>query len=149
VRTAVPVVLPEASAEVVLTKLLEHPLRRVVVTDTDGRALGIISDRDILLRSTPDTRPWLLRALGGRRAGQRGWEAERAPGGGLTARELMAPSLVTVRRDDPLRRAIQLMMQHQLKRLVVVDDAGHLLGLVDRGDILQALARGPARWSEA
>jgi CBS domain-containing protein len=149
VRTAVPVVLPEASAEVVLTKLLEHPLRRVVVTDTDGRALGIISDRDILLRSTPDTRPWLLRALGGRRAGQRGSEAERAPGGGLTARELMAPSLVTVRRDDPLRRAIQLMMQHQLKRLVVVDDAGHLLGLVDRGDILQALARGPARWSEA
>jgi CBS-domain-containing membrane protein len=149
VRTAVPVVPPEASAEVVLTKLLEHPLRRVVVTDTDGRALGIVSDRDVLLRSTPDTRPWLLRALGGRRAGPRGSEAERAPGGGLTARELMAPSLITVRRDDPLRRAIRLMMQHQVKRLVVVDEAGPLLGLVDRGDILQALARGPARWREA
>jgi CBS-domain-containing membrane protein len=149
VRTAVPVVPPEASAEVVLTKLLEHPLRRVVVTDPEGRALGIISDRDVLLRSTPDTRPWLLRALGGRRAGPRGSEAERAPGGGLTAGELMAPSLITVRRDDPLRRAIQLMMQHQVKRLVVVDEAGHLVGLVDRGDILQALARGPARWREA
>jgi CBS domain-containing protein len=60
----------------------------------------------------------------------------------------MAPSLVTVRRDDPLRRAIQLMMQHRVKRLVVVDEAGHLLGLVDRRDILRSLAEEPARQGE-
>lgn len=149
VRTAVPVVPPEASAEAVLVKLLEHPLRRVVVTGPDGRVLGLIGDRDLLLRSSPDTRPWLLRALGGRRAGPHGPEGGRGPGEALTARDLMAPSLLTVRPEDPLRRAIQLMMQHQVKRLVVVDEAERLVGLVDRRDILRALARGPARSGES
>jgi CBS-domain-containing membrane protein/nucleotide-binding universal stress UspA family protein len=148
VRTAVPVVPPEASAEAVLVKLLEHPLRRVVVTAPDARVLGLISDRDLLLRSSPDTRPWLLRALGGRRPGHRGPEGDRGPGGALTARELMAPTLITVRPDDPLRQAIQLMMQHRVKRLVVVDEGGHLVGLVDRRDIFRALARDPTRWGE-
>jgi CBS domain-containing protein len=144
VTTGVPTVPVEALAEDVLAKLLEHPLRRVVVIAPDGRVLGLISDRDLLLRSSPDTRPWLLRALGGRRAGHRGPEGGRTPGGALTARELMAPSLITVRPEDPLRQAIQLMMQHQVKRLVVVDDTGHLIGLVDRRDILRALAQDPA-----
>jgi CBS-domain-containing membrane protein len=148
VRTVVPAVPPEASAEAVLVKLLEHPLRRVVVTGPDGRVLGLISDRDLLLQSSPDTRPWLLRALGGRRAGPRGPEGGRGPGEALTARALMAPSLITVRPEDPLRRAIQLMMQHQVKRLVVVDDAERLVGLVDRRDILRALAQDLTRSGE-
>jgi CBS domain-containing protein len=145
VRPDVPTVVPEALAEEVLGKLLEHPLRRVVVTAPDGRVLGVISDRDLLLRSSPDTRPWLLRALtGGVRARHRREEG----GGALTARELMAPSLITVRPEDPLRLAIQLMMQHRVKRLVVVDGAGHLVGLVDRRDILRSLAGEPARRGE-
>jgi CBS domain-containing protein len=56
----------------------------------------------------------------------------------------MAPSLVTVRSDEPLRRAIQLMMQHRVKRLVVIDQAGRLVGLVDRRDLLRSLAEEPA-----
>jgi CBS domain-containing protein len=51
----------------------------------------------------------------------------------------MAPSL-TVRPQDSLGHAIRLMMQYQVKRLVVVDDAGHLLGLVDRREIVRLLA---------
>jgi CBS domain-containing protein len=60
----------------------------------------------------------------------------------------MAPSLITVRPTDPLRQAIQLMMQHRVKRLVVVDEAGQLVGLVDRRDILRSLAGEPARRGE-
>jgi nucleotide-binding universal stress UspA family protein/CBS-domain-containing membrane protein len=141
--TGVPVVPPDALAEDVLVKLLESPLRRVVVVGTDGRVLGIISDRDLLVRSSPDTRPWLLRALTGRRRAERPREegpTPAGPPGRLTARELMAPSLVTVRPEDSLAHAIRLMMQHQVKRLVVVDEAGRLRGLIDRREILRALA---------
>lgn len=138
----VPVVPPEARADEVLVKLLGSPLRRAVVVSADGRVLGLISDRDLLSRSSPDTRPWLLRALTGRGASHRAGEG--AAGRGLTARELMAPSLITVRPSDSLGHAIRLMMQHQVKRLVVVDDEGRLQGLVDRREILQALAaEGP------
>jgi CBS-domain-containing membrane protein/nucleotide-binding universal stress UspA family protein len=145
--TDVPSVSPDSDAETVLERLVEHPLRRVVVVGADGRVLGIVSDRDLLLRTSPDSRPWLVRALTGRRAalgpaepGRRGF----APGAPLTARALMAPSLVTVRSDEPLRRAIQLMMQHRVKRLVVIDQAGRLVGLVDRRDLLRSLAEEPA-----
>jgi predicted transcriptional regulator len=40
------------------------------------------------------------------------------------------------------------MMQHRVKRLVVVDEAGQLVGLVDRRDILRSLAGEPARRGE-
>jgi CBS domain-containing protein len=149
VATNVPTVPPEARAEDVLGKLLAHPLRRVVVTASDGRVLGLISDRDLLLRSSPDTRPWLLRALtGGGWAKPRREESGERGGRALTARELMAPSLITVRPTDPLRQAIQLMMQHRVKRLVVVDEAGRLAGLLDRRDVLRSLAGVPAKRAE-
>jgi len=67
-----------------------------------------------------------------------GHAADRA--GTLTAADLMAPSLVTVRPEDSLAHAIRLMMQHQVKRLVGVDEDGRFRGLVDRREILRLLA---------
>ena len=52
----------------------------------------------------------------------------------------MAPVLITVRPDESLSHAIRLMIQHQVKRLVVVDEAGRFLGLVDRREVLRSLA---------
>lgn len=137
--TEVPVLPVEAPAEEVLERVVENPLRRVVVTTSTGTVLGLVSDRDLLARSSPETRPWILRMLmgeGPRKA------AKRTPGhhGALTAADLMAPSLITVRPEDSLGHAIRLMMQHRVKRLVVVDEGGRLRGLVDRREILRLLA---------
>jgi CBS domain-containing protein len=133
----VPVLPPTASADEVLQAVLATPLRRVVVADREGRVLGLIGDRDLLVRAGRDTRPWLLRVLrgdahGGARSAARAW--------GPTAAELAAPRLITVRAGDSLARAIQLMLQHGVKRLIVVDDDGRFRGLVDRREILRMLA---------
>ncbi len=135
----VPVVTTEAAAEEVLERVVESPMRRVVVTSSTGTALGLISDRDLLARSSPETRPWILRLLTGK--GPRGPE-RRTPDhpGVLTAADLMAPDLITVRPEDSLARAIRLMMQHRVKRLVVVDEDGRFRGLVDRREIVRLLA---------
>jgi len=143
VTTGVPVVLPEAPAEEVLGKLLECPLRRAVVTGEGGRVLGLITDRAVLLRASPDERPWLMRVLTGRRPGHKPGETGKGPAGErgpLTASDLMTSVLITVRPDDSLAHAIRLMVQHQLKRLVVVDEAARFLGLVDRREVLRSLA---------
>ncbi len=139
VTTDVPVVAPDTDGEKVLEAVLASPLRRVAVVDGRGKVLGLISDRDILARSSPDTRPWLVRMLRGLPAGGAA-KAAGARGGSLTAASLMAPSVITVRPQDSLAHAIRLMMQHQVSRLIVVDDAGCLLGLVDRREILRLLA---------
>jgi nucleotide-binding universal stress UspA family protein/CBS-domain-containing membrane protein len=135
--TEVPLVRPDAPADEVFARVLASPLRRVVVTQPDGTVLGLISDRDLLARSAPDTRSWIVRLLRGHPApGPRGEAPERP----LTASAFMAPLLITVRADDSLVHAIRLMMQHQVKRLIVVDDDGRFRGLIDRREILRVLA---------
>jgi CBS-domain-containing membrane protein len=140
VTAEVPVVGPEAVADEVLKKLIESPLRRVVVVGADSTVRGLISDRDVLARSNPDARPFILRLLTGRD------EPRRPPlhqGRPPTAADLMAPSLLTVRPEDSLAHAIRLMMQHKVKRLVVVGDDGRLRGVVDRREILRLLSGEP------
>jgi nucleotide-binding universal stress UspA family protein/CBS domain containing-hemolysin-like protein len=137
--TEAPVVTAETSAEEVLRRVLENPLRRVVVTSPAGTVLGLITDRDVLARSTPETRPWILRMLMGTGPRKDEKHAHTHPGP-LTATALMAPSLITVRPEDSLGHAARLMMQHRVKRLVVVDEAGRFHGLVDRREVLRLLA---------
>lgn len=134
VITDVPVVSVEDPAEDVFERVLASPLRRAVVTTAEGTVLGLITDRDLLARSSPERRPWIIRMLRG------GAETQAEHVGGLKAADLMAPSLITVRPDDSLVHAIRLMMHHKVKRLVVVDDDGRLRGLVARRGILKLLA---------
>ncbi|MCA9869642.1 MAG: CBS domain-containing protein, partial [Anaerolineae bacterium] len=42
--------------------------------------------------------------------------------------------------DTPLLEALQRLLQGKIKRLPVVDNAGHVVGLIGRGQILQALS---------
>lgn len=135
----VPVVTADTPAQDVLERVLESDLRRVVVTDADHRVIGLVSDRDILARVSPDVRPWLVRILRGHRPDAPARHLAEA-GRPLTAADVMAPSLFTVRPDDSLGHAIRLMMQHRVKRLVVVDDEHRFQGLVDRREVLRLLA---------
>jgi nucleotide-binding universal stress UspA family protein len=134
----VPVVPTDAPADEVLERVLESDLRRVVVVDRDQRVVGLVSDRDLLARTSQDTRPWVLRMLRGHRAPSSARHA--AAGRVLTAAQLMGPSLFAVRPDDTLTHAIRLMLQHQVKRLVVVDAGGRFRGMVDRRELLRMLA---------
>jgi hypothetical protein len=136
--TEVPVVSGETAAEDVLAQVLENPLRRVIVVDAAGRVLGLVSDRDVLARASVDTRPWLVRMLRGQRPATP--KPLHASGQPLTAADLMAPSLITVRPEESLTHAIRLMMQHRVKRLIVVDAEGRFRGLVDRREVLRLLA---------
>jgi CBS-domain-containing membrane protein len=138
VITEVPVVPPTVGAEEVLAAVLSSPLRRVVVANADGKVVGLISDRDLLARSGPDAHPWIVRVLRGQGHGVRA--RPRGRSGALTASALMAPALITVRPEDTLGHAIRLMMQHRVKRLIVVDAQGRLQGLIDRREILRLLA---------
>ncbi len=135
----VPVVSPEASADEVLARVLASPLRRVVVVEPDGRVVGLISDRDLLARSAGDTRSWIVRRLRGQPSASRAGILGPA-GEPLTAASLVAPSLLTVRPEDSLVHAVRLMLEHRVKRLIVVDDGGRLRGLVDRREIVRLLA---------
>jgi CBS domain-containing protein len=62
---------------------------------------------------------------------------------GAEAADLASTEIVTVEEDEPLERAAQLMVEHQLTHLVVVT-AGEPVGMVSTLDVAGCLAWGEA-----
>jgi CBS domain-containing protein len=60
---------------------------------------------------------------------------------GHTVAEVMTANPLTVTAAATLPQVVELLLQHNIKRLPVVDDAGRLIGLVSRVDILRAFAQ--------
>ncbi len=79
----------------------------------DGMPVGIVTDRDLVIR--------LLRDVG--RVTDR------------PVRKVMTCPVVTCRADHNVIHAARLMGDHRIRRLVVCDDAGQLIGLLSLGDI--------------
>jgi predicted transcriptional regulator len=85
----------------------------------------------------------LLQTLGDLFEAVASWRGTRKP---LTAADLMYTNVFTVRVDEPIVHAIRAMMQHQVKRLVVVNAEDRLQGIVDRQTLLRWLAETSGRW---
>jgi len=106
---------PTAGVREVAELLAEHRVHCAVVAGDPGRALwGILSDLD------------LMRGL-----------CSPVP---LAAGNLAALDVVTVTPEDELRRAAQLMAEHDTAHLIVVD-GGTPVGILSTLDIARAAAR--------
>jgi IMP dehydrogenase len=81
------------------------------VVDDDGKVLGIISGTDI--------RPYL------------------EVGESDAVREAMTDEVVTATEDVSPREALELMYEHKIERVPIVDEANRLVGLVTMAGILQ------------
>lgn len=129
----VPTAAPDTPLPEVVAKLVGSPLRRVVVVDASKKVLGIVLDGDLLGRCGPGRKPGLIKALF-----SFGREEAACPMG--TAAEVMQPNVYTVPEDAALMDVLQKMLATKAKRLVVVDDEGRLLGMVDRESLLRVIA---------
>ena len=133
----VPTVLADASLGDVVNLLVTASQRRVGVVDETGRIAGIITDGDLLRRSGEGERSGILAAFSGRLplAG-----SEKIRLGQRRAADVMTRDPLTVSPDTPLLEALQRLLEGKIKRLPVIDSAGKVVGLIGRGQILQALA---------
>jgi CBS domain-containing protein len=128
-------VSPDASLSEVVDRLLATPLRRVVVVDEARRVLSIIVDDDLLARVRGAIPPRAWSALLGRLA--RG-SAEPLDLAGRAA-DVMERQLYTVPEDAALADVLRIMLEHRVKRIVVTDAQGRLVGMVDRAALLDTI----------
>ncbi|MBN1813876.1 MAG: DUF190 domain-containing protein, partial [Anaerolineae bacterium] len=137
--TQVPSVSAGAPLAEVVDLIVSTAQRRVIVVDEERRVVGIITDGDLLKRAAESERGGILQALASRApvSRQEGVIHMRQ----RTAGDLMTPQPVSVHPDTPLLDALQLLLEHRIKRLPVVDDEGRLVGLLGRGGVLQMLSR--------
>jgi CBS-domain-containing membrane protein len=107
------------------------------VVDHDGRVIGVVSEADMLnkeadLAASPGPLADIL------------WFHDPGKSAAVTAGELMTSPAVVIAPDEPVARAARVMRMHRVKRLPVVDRAGHLAGIVCRTDVLSVFARPDA-----
>ena len=91
-----------------------HNLGLLPICSADGKPLGVITDRDIALRVIGKDRlaPQTL------------------------VEDVMTTSVQSVAPDCPVDRVGEVMTKAGVSRLLVLDDGGHLAGLVSLADLL-------------
>ena len=115
--------------------LAEHDITVVPALDDQGRPIGVVSEGDLLRKQESQADP------GGHLSAAYLQPAERAKAHALTAEALMTSPAVTARPRWSVVEAARVMAQHHVKRLPVVDDAGRLVGVISRGDLLHVSLR--------
>lgn len=120
-----------------IAKLLaEYDITAVPVVDDDERPVGVVSEADLLRKEAAQLDPaGLLPVLHPK-------PAARAKAEASTAEGLMNSPAVTARPQWTVVEAAQVMERHRVKRLPVVDEAGRLVGVISRADLLRVFLRG-------
>jgi CBS domain-containing protein len=113
--TAVISVRPDEKVTAAHADMELGAFRHLPVVDDRRRLVGIVSDRD------------LLRALGRPKS--------------TTIGEIMTRSPRTIRADASAHLAAQMMLDHTIGAVPVVDDSGSMVGLVTMTDYLDVARR--------
>lgn len=109
----------------------------------EGKVVGILSERDLLSTKTTPRPPRYLELLGGiiYLENVREFERQLAKAVATRVEEIMTADVVTIGPDSTLTQAAQMIMDHRVNRLPVVDGEGKLVGIVTRNDVLQGLMK--------
>jgi CBS domain-containing protein len=113
--TGVITIAPDARISDAVRMLSERRIGSLVVSTDGRRAVGIISERDVV-----------------RGLGQRGADCL-----GEAVDTLMTRSIVTCTREDSDERVLATMTEGRFRHLPVVE-GGELLGLISIGDVVKA-----------
>lgn len=90
----------------------------IPVVDERGRPIGVITDRDICCRAVAEDRPV-----------------------STAVQEIMSSPVITVREDESIERCCELMDEHQIRRVPVVDSEGICCGVVAQADLARELSQ--------
>ena len=136
-------VRPDQSLKDVVQAMVDHGVSAVPVVDADGRVAGIVTEADVMSREAyGGGRRKPLRMLVEYFSGRDPQWLRKAAG--LRADEVMTRQIVTASPHEDVRVAARRMVEHEIKRLVVVDDEGAPVGIVSRHDVLQFFCRDDA-----
>lgn len=105
---------PDVTAADAAERMREKNIGFLPVCDSSGAPIGTITDRDIAVRV-------VARRL--------------APA--TAVGDVMTRDVVACRTTDDVERAKVLMAQHQKSRIMCIDDAGRVAGVISLSDIAQ------------
>jgi CBS domain-containing protein len=140
-QTDVITVGPATTVRELADILAEHKISGVPVVDGERRVLGMVSEADVILQDADLHFPYYIQFLDSviylQSLGKFEERFRKAFGSKVT--EVMSAEVFTISADASVRDAATLMADRKVNRLPVVE-GGRLVGIVTRGDIVQAIA---------
>ena len=131
----------DATVQEAAKLMLERRISALPVMDRKDRVVGIVSEGDLVRRAelgTDAVRSWWLWAFA------EGSARDYVKTHGASVTDVMTSPAVSVRRTTSLQEIARLLEKHRIKRVPVLD-AGRLVGIVSRADLVRRLAAAPAR----
>jgi CBS domain-containing protein len=128
----------------IVTQLAEHRISAAPVVDPESNVLGIVTEADLLLKQEHSELELNVPLAWNRRR-----RLEREKAAAVVAGQLMTTPAVTVPPTATITEAARRMHTAGVKRLPVVNEAGRLVGIVSRADLLRVFIRSDeAIWRE-
>ena len=134
-----------ASIGEVAAILLNNHVSAAPVVDEKGELVGIVSEGDLIRRpeiGTAKRHSWWLELISNKWASA----TEYIKSHSRKVADVMTRDVITAKPDTPLGEIAAMLERNRIKRVPIVE-GGMLVGLVSRGNILQALASATKKLS--
>jgi CBS domain-containing protein len=112
--TSVISVPPDTTVRSVCNLMREHEIGAVPIVDIVGRVLGLVTDRDVVVR-----------AVAARR------DIDRVQAG-----DIMSVGIECAHLDTPVTGLAEKMARYRVRRIPVLDEDEKLVGIVSRDDLV-------------
>jgi CBS domain-containing protein len=135
---------PDDNVRDAMRALLRRDVDGAPVVDAGGLVVGLLSTSDLIVEEARVHLPTVITLLGAYLelpSSQKRFDADMAKALGSTVGEVMTAGITTIGPDDTVEQAATLLHEEGADRLAVIDEDGHLVGLVARGDIVRAIVR--------
>jgi CBS domain-containing protein len=127
---------PLAPFKYLVRLMEENRVSAIPIVDQRGVPIGIVSESDLLLKERRGELESSADLLHPQERSQ-----ERAKANGIVASEVMTSPAITVAAGTSLGEAARIMQEKNVRRLVVVDERGAIVGIVSRSDLLHVFLR--------
>lgn len=98
--------------------MLKHGLSRVIIVDTQGKPVGIVTEKDLSRKMRGNGPEW-----------------KRRPIDKILISRAMTEGLVTIKPSEDIQNAVELMLKNNISSIPVADDDG-LVGIITKTDLL-------------
>jgi CBS domain-containing protein len=137
------VVSPETPLNEAIKILAERRISGLPVVDANGKLAGVISETDLMWRETGVTPPAYIMILDSiiYLENPAKYDRDLHKALGQTVGEVMTKKdIATIAPEQSIRNAAQLINERKVHRLIVIDEAKHVVGVLTRGDVVRFMA---------
>jgi len=125
----------------VVKKMIEKKISRIIVKNQKEEPVGIVSFRDLFrisveLGSEEDDSGFTISDQI-----RKGFLSEEGFGDLSLAREVMTKGIVSIKFNENLAKACELILKNNVSGLVVLDGNGSIAGIISKTDIIKAIVK--------